>query len=63
MDLWHILNHLGEERDSYKGAVSPPIFQTSNFCFPSVDAFRKALTSELDDHFYTFHIMYYHITS
>ena len=40
MDLSYILNHLGEERENYRGAVSPPIYQSSIFAFPTVAAFR-----------------------
>jgi len=53
MDISHILNHLGEERDEYYGAVSPPIFQTSNFCFKSVAEMREKLKKELETPFYT----------
>jgi len=45
-DLSYILNHLGEERDSYRGAVSPPIFQSSIFAFPEVAAMRDAFRDE-----------------
>jgi cystathionine beta-lyase/cystathionine gamma-synthase len=53
MDLSYILNHLGEERDEYYGAVAPPIFQTSNFCFKTVAEMRLKLTHELETPFYT----------
>ncbi|MFD0792680.1 trans-sulfuration enzyme family protein [Mucilaginibacter litoreus] len=46
MDLSYILNELGEERESYYNAVSPPIIQTSNFTFNTVDDFRQALADE-----------------
>ncbi len=52
-DLSFILNHLGEEREEYYGAVSPPIFQTSNFCSPTVSALREKLKTELELPFYT----------
>jgi len=52
-DLSHILNHLGEEREEYYGAVSPPIFQTVNFSTPSVSALREKLKHELEEPFYT----------
>jgi cystathionine beta-lyase len=48
MDLSYILNELGEERENYFNAVSPPIIQTSNFTFKTVAAFRDALGSEFD---------------
>ena len=53
MDISYILNHLGEERDEYYGAVAPPVFQTSNFCFKTVGEMREKLTCELETPFYT----------
>ncbi len=53
MDISFILNHLGEERDEYYGAVAPPIFQTSNFCFKTVGEMRTKLMKELETPFYT----------
>ena len=52
-DLHYILNHLGEERDRHRGAVAPPVYQTSNFCFDDVPAMRLALADELKSSFYT----------
>ncbi|HEV7231983.1 MAG TPA: aminotransferase class I/II-fold pyridoxal phosphate-dependent enzyme [Bacteroidia bacterium] len=52
-DLSHILNHLGEDREEYYGAVSPPIFQTANFASPSVGALREKLKTEMESPFYT----------
>ncbi len=52
-DLSYILNHLGEEREHYLQAVSPPIFQTSNFTFTDVAAMRNSLQDELNTPFYT----------
>lgn len=46
MDISYILNELGEDRDEYFRAVSPPIVQTSNFAFKTVDALRKAFENE-----------------
>src|ERR1019366_5549645 len=48
MDLSYILNELGEERENYFNAVSPPIIQTSNFTFKTVSDFRGALAEEYD---------------
>ncbi len=48
-----ILTHLGEERDNYFNAISPPIIQTSNFTFPDLAAFRSAFTNELENHIYS----------
>ena len=53
MELSHILNHLGEEREKYYNAVSPPIVLSSNFCFTSVGDMREKLTRELETPFYT----------
>jgi cystathionine beta-lyase/cystathionine gamma-synthase len=53
MDLSYILNHLGEDRESYRGAVSPPIFQSSIFAFPSVEAFRAGFKDEFKRTTYT----------
>jgi len=53
MDLSYILNHLGEERERYRGAVSPPIFQSSIFAFPSVAAFREGFRDEFRRTTYT----------
>jgi cystathionine beta-lyase/cystathionine gamma-synthase len=53
MDLSYILNHLGEERENYFNAVSPPIIQTSNFYFKDVDSLRHAFPNEMDVHLYT----------
>ncbi|MBL7890665.1 MAG: aminotransferase class I/II-fold pyridoxal phosphate-dependent enzyme [Bacteroidia bacterium] len=53
MDISHILNHLGEDREQYYGAVAPPVFQTSNFAFRSVAEMREKLTKELENPFYT----------
>lgn len=48
-----ILTHLGEERDKYFNAISPPVIQTSNFTFPDLAAFRSAFTNELENHIYS----------
>jgi cystathionine beta-lyase/cystathionine gamma-synthase len=53
MKLSEIINHLGEERERYFNAVSPPVIQSSNFCFPTVDAMRKGLQAEFDNPVYT----------
>ena len=53
MDLSYILNHLGEDRETYRGAVSPPIFQSSIFAFPTVAAFRDSFRDEFTRTTYT----------
>jgi cystathionine beta-lyase len=53
LHLSEILTHLGEDREKYFNAVSPPIIQSSNFAFPSLEQFRKDVTDELENHIYT----------
>jgi cystathionine beta-lyase/cystathionine gamma-synthase len=52
-DLSWILNHLGEGRERYSGAVSPPIVQSSIFAFPTVAAMREGFRDEYGLHMYT----------
>ena len=51
--LSDILTHLGEHREQYFYAVSPPVIQTSNFVFPDLAHFRAAFSDELANHVYT----------
>ncbi len=53
MDLSYILNILGEDREGYFNAVAPPIMQTSNFAFDTIEDLRKALQDEASTHLYT----------
>jgi cystathionine beta-lyase/cystathionine gamma-synthase len=53
MDISFIINHLGEERDQYMGAVNPPIYQTSNFAVDTVDQLRDKIQHEFESPFYT----------
>ena len=46
MDLSYILNEFAEERENYFNAVSPPIMQTSNFVFNTVEDMRNAFANE-----------------
>ncbi|MCG2462379.1 aminotransferase class I/II-fold pyridoxal phosphate-dependent enzyme [Flavobacteriaceae bacterium F89] len=48
-----ILNELGEYREQYFQAVSPPIFQTSNFVFKTVESLGKAFEDEYGAHLYS----------
>lgn len=48
-----ILNHLGEHRENYFNAVSPPIIQSSNFYFEDLESFRTAFSNEFGHHLYT----------
>ncbi len=49
----YIINELGEEREQYFNAVSPPIMQTSNFSFKKVADLRKAFDDEMDGYLYS----------
>ena len=53
MDLSHIINQLGEKRNTYWKAVSPPVFQTSNFTFDDIKDMRRSLADEMNTPFYT----------
>ena len=53
MNLSYILNELGEERDQYFNAIAPPIMQTSNFKFNTVEDFRAALADEYQGNLYS----------
>lgn len=53
MHLSEILIHLGEDRENYFNAVSPPVIQSSNFAFHTLDEFRAAMGNELNSHIYT----------
>lgn len=53
MDISYILNELGEERENYFNAVSPPIMQTSNFVFKKVEDLRHAFEDEMGGYLYS----------
>jgi len=53
MNQSFIINQLAEDRENYFNAVAPPIIQTSNFAYPTVDEFIAAITNEKDQHIYT----------
>jgi cystathionine beta-lyase/cystathionine gamma-synthase len=53
MDLSYILNELGEDREHYFNAVTPPIVQTSNFVFKKVTDLQKALADEGTTYLYS----------
>ncbi|MBK8515885.1 MAG: PLP-dependent transferase [Saprospiraceae bacterium] len=53
MNLDDIITHLGENRDQYFYSIAPPIIQTSNFAFQSIEELRKAFANELTHHIYT----------
>lgn len=52
-DINEILTHLGENRSNYFNAVAPPIIQSSNFAFPTIEEMRAAFADELGHHIYT----------
>ncbi len=52
-DLSFILNHLGEDREHGFNAVVPPIVQSGNFTYSTVDALRQAMRNEFDVPLYT----------
>lgn len=53
MDLSYILNQLGEDRETWRNAVAPPIFQSSIFAHTTVAAMRVGIQDELNNNFYT----------
>ncbi|WP_158825679.1 trans-sulfuration enzyme family protein [Mucilaginibacter lacusdianchii] len=53
MNLSFILNELGEDRENYFNAISPPIVQSSNFAFETVDNLRHALADEFEATLYS----------
>lgn len=53
MDLSYIINELGEERSGYFNAVAPPIIQSSNFVFKTVDDFGRAFEDEMSGYLYS----------
>lgn len=53
MDISYILNELAEDREDYFRAIAPPIMQTSNFAFRTVDAFRKSFENEYSTWLYS----------
>lgn len=53
MDISYIINELGEERENYFNAVTPPIMQSSNFVFNTVDSMRNAFADEYSTYLYS----------
>jgi cystathionine beta-lyase/cystathionine gamma-synthase len=53
MDISYILNQLGEDREQYYNAITPPIMQSSNFAFDTVSSLRSAFSNEKSSHLYT----------
>ena len=53
MDISYIINELGEDRKNYFNAVAPPIMQSSNFVFDTVDALRQSFADEYSTYLYS----------
>ncbi|MBF9252095.1 PLP-dependent transferase [Pontibacter sp. 172403-2] len=53
MDISYIINQLGEDREQYFNAVSPPVFQTSNFASRTIAEMRFKLQHEEESYLYT----------
>ena len=53
MDISYIINELGEDRQEYFNAVTPPIMQSSNFAFNTMDEMRSAFADEYSTHLYS----------
>jgi cystathionine beta-lyase/cystathionine gamma-synthase len=53
MDISYIINELAEDRQQYFNAVAPPIIQTSNFVFDTVDEMRNAFYDEYSTYLYS----------
>jgi cystathionine beta-lyase len=49
----YIINSLGEEHETYFNAIAPPIMQTSNFLFNTVDELRAAFANEYGTFLYS----------
>ena len=52
MNKSFIINQLAEDREKYFNAVAPPIIQTSNFAYPTVDEFVSAVANEKNEPIY-----------
>ncbi len=52
-DLSYIINHLGEDHSTYFNAIAPPIIQTSNFRFETVEDMRNAFKDEMASYIYS----------
>ena len=53
MDTSYLLNEYAEDRENYYNAVSPPIAQSSNFAFKTVDEMRRAFADEYSTYLYS----------
>ena len=53
MNLSYIINRLGEDNENYYNAVAPPIIQTSNFSYKTVNDLRLAINDEKNNLIYS----------
>jgi cystathionine beta-lyase/cystathionine gamma-synthase len=53
MDLSYIINELGEDREHYFNAISPPIVQSSNFKVNTVEELKKLFEDEYSGYLYS----------
>ena len=53
MNVSYIINELGEERENYFQAIAPPIVQTSNFAFRTVEEMRERFKDEYSGYLYS----------
>jgi cystathionine beta-lyase/cystathionine gamma-synthase len=53
MDISYIINELAEDRENYFNAITPPIIQSSNFSFDTVDDMRSAFADEYSTYLYS----------
>jgi cystathionine beta-lyase/cystathionine gamma-synthase len=53
MDISYIINEFAEDREQYFNAVAPPIMQTSNFIYKTVDEMRHAFADEYSAFLYS----------
>lgn len=52
-DISYIINEFAEDRDQYFNAIAPPIMQSSNFVFKTVDEMRHAFANEYSTYLYS----------
>lgn len=52
-ELSEIINKTGEHREDYFHSVAPPIMQTSNFSFNTVEEFRNAMNDQASSYLYS----------
>jgi cystathionine beta-lyase/cystathionine gamma-synthase len=53
LSISNIINEFAEDRDNYFRAIAPPIIQTSNFAFKTVDDLRKSFKDEYSTWLYS----------